>query len=426
MKITHILRFFFILIAFSCGDKKQDIPEELPYQEPVVQKMFGYTLDNYVVQRDTVKSGDSFGQILFENHVGYPKIQAISDSVKAVFDTRRIHLGKPYVLLKSKDTTEAAQVFIYQKNREDYVVVDFENGIKAEEKSHPITIKERAISGEISSSLSETFEGSDASILVAFKMADIYAWTIDFFRLAEGDRFKVIFEERYVNDTIYAGIGKIKASLFEHKGKEVYAYRMDHDSLPGGYDYYDENRENLRRAFLKGPLEFNRISSRYNLKRRIAYYGYKIRPHKGTDFAGPIGTSILATADGTVTKSERKGGNGNYVKIRHNATYETQYLHMQKRLVRVGDYVRQGDIIGTIGMTGNTGGPHVCYRFWKNGEQVDPFKQDLPASEPLAEYLIPVYDSIVKPLREQLQDIDFPVEEEPIEEDVSANDIVQN
>lgn len=412
-------------IIVSCGDK-QAVKEEIPPPPPPVVKEFGYVLDDYIVDRDTVQSGDTFGQILFENHVGYAKIQAIADSIKDVFDIGKILPGKPYVVLKTKDTTEAAKIFIYQKNKEDYVVVDFEENIQAEERSLPVTIKEREISGVIEEHLSATFENLDTSILVGYKMADIYAWTIDFFKLAKGDRFKVVFEERYVNDTVYAGIGKIKASLFEHKGREIYAYRFEHDSLPSGYDYFDEKRDNLRRAFLKGPLKFNRVSSRYNLNRRIAYYGYKVRPHKGTDFAGPIGTSILATADGTVTKSERLGGNGNYVKIRHNGTYDTQYLHMQKRLVRVGDFVRQGDVIGTIGMTGNTGGPHVCYRFWKNGKQVDPFKEDLPASEPLAEYLIPVYDSIMQPLRLQLDAISFPEEDAIPLEDTLDIDIAQN
>ena len=164
---------------------------------------------------------------------------------------------------------------------------------------------------------------------------------------------------------------------------------------------------NLRRAFLKGPLSFNRISSRYNLKRRIAYYGNRIRPHKGTDFAGAVGTPIMSTADGTVINSEYRGGNGNYVKIRHNGTYETQYLHMSKRKVKVGDYVKQGDVIGYIGMTGNTSGPHVCYRFWKNGKQVDPFKVDLPTAKPLADSLKTAYYDHITPLKEELDAIHF-------------------
>nr|WP_299676618.1 M23 family metallopeptidase [uncultured Dokdonia sp.] len=414
-----ILAILVVAISISaCGDKEEE--KKLPIQElkPVEKsplQAYGYILDDYIVQRDTVKSGDSFGKILFESHVDYGTIQQISDTIKEVFDTRRIQVGKPYVLLKSKDTTETAQVFIYEKNKEDYVVVDFQDDITAAEKSHPVTIVEREVSGIINSNLSSTFDELDTNVLVAYKMADIYAWTIDFFKLQAGDRFKVIYEERYVNDSIAAGIGRIKASVFEHKGRPVYAYLFEHDSLPGGSDYFDEKGDNLRRAFLKGPLKFNRVSSRYNLKRRIKYYGYKVRPHKGTDFAGAIGTPILATADGTVTKSERRGGNGNYVKIRHNGTYETQYLHMQKRIARVGDFVRQGEVIGTIGMTGNTGGPHVCYRFWKNGRQVDPFKEDLPASEPLAEDLKPIYDSIMQPLEKQLERISFPEDDTDVD-----------
>ncbi len=424
MKIHQLIALFLIIL---CGDScKKEAPVEVDTLaetviKPAVQQ-YGYVLDDYVVQRDTVRNGDSFGKILFDNKVGYPTIQSISDSVQEVFDTRRIQVGKPYVLLKTKDTTAAAQVFIYEKNKEDYVVIDFKEDPIAKAKSHPVTYVEKEISGVISDNPSSTFQKLGVSVIVAYKMADIYAWTIDFYKLDEGDAFKVIYEEKYVNDTVYAGIGKIKATHFEHRGKEVNAFRFEYDSLPGGYDYFEEDGNNLRRAFLKGPLKFNRISSRYNLKRRIKYYGYKVRPHKGTDYAGPIGTPILATADGTVTKSERRGGNGNYVKIRHNSTYETQYLHMQKRIAKVGDFVRQGEVIGTIGMTGNTGGPHVCYRFWKNGKQVDPYKQDLPASEPLDQELMPVFDSILQPLKRQLEAIPLPEQDE----DNIISDMIQD
>jgi murein DD-endopeptidase MepM/ murein hydrolase activator NlpD len=330
------------------------------------------------------------------------------------------------MLLKSKDTLEAAQVFIYEQNKEDYVVVDFEDDVTAAAKKHPVTIVEREVSGVISSNLSSTFDDLGASVLVSIKMADIYAWTIDFNKLDVGDRFKVIYDERYVNDTVPAGVGNIKACVFEHRGREIYAYRFENDSLPGGYDYFDQNAENLRRAFLKSPLKYGRLSSRYNLKRRIKYYGYRVRPHKGTDFAAPIGTPILATADGVVTKSERRGGNGNYVKIRHNGTYDTQYLHMKKRLAKVGQSVRQGEVIGTIGMTGNSGGPHVCYRFWKNGKQVDPFAEDLPASEPMADELLPVFDSIKRPLQLQLDNLPFMTEaEDDITEEQEATEALQ-
>ncbi len=423
------ITLFLSLALSSCGEKQETTSTPIDQTlktEPEVVKEYGYVLDDYVVERDTVQSGDSFGKILFESNVDYATIQEISDSVKNVFDTRRIRVGKPYMLLKSKDTLEAAQVFIYEQNKEDYVVVDFEDEVTAQAKKHPTTIVEREVSGVISSNLSSTFDDLGASVLVSIKMADIYAWTIDFNKLDVGDRFKVIYEERFVNDTVAAGIGNIKACVFEHRGREIYAYRFENDSLPGGYDYFDQNAENLRRAFLKSPLKYGRLSSRYNLKRRIKYYGYRVRPHKGTDFAAPIGTPILATADGVVTKSERRGGNGNYVKIRHNGTYDTQYLHMQKRLVKVGQSVRQGEVIGTIGMTGNSGGPHVCYRFWKNGKQVDPFAEELPASEPMAEALLPVFDSIKRPLQLQLDNIPFMTQEEDdITEEQEATEALQ-
>ncbi|WP_261374481.1 peptidoglycan DD-metalloendopeptidase family protein [Dokdonia sp. Hel_I_53] len=407
MKYQFPFLFFICFVIISCNKTTEEniSAEEIYEAPPEIVKEYGYVLDDFVVERDTVQSGDSFGKILFEANVDYATIQEISDSVQPVFNTSRIRPGKPYVVLKSKDSIEAAKVFIYEQSREDYVVLDFQSTVKASLEKHPTTTYEREISGVIDSNLSSTFDDLGVSVNVAYKMADIYAWTIDFFKLQKGDRFKAIYEERFVNDTIPAGIGKIKAVLFEHAGREMYAFRFENDSLPGSFDFFDENGDNLRRAFLKGPLKFSRISSRYNLKRRIKYYGYRLRPHKGTDFAGAIGTPILATADGVVTKSERRGGNGNYVKIRHNATYDTQYLHMQKRNVKVGQSVRQGDVIGTIGMTGNSGGPHVCYRFWKNGRQVDPFKQDLPASKPLAENLVPIYDSIRKPLQTRLDGI---------------------
>lgn len=397
------------LAILSCADDetKQEKPTPKLETKPKINKEYGYVFDNYNVVRDTVKSGDSFGKILFDNGIDYGTIQHITDSSLAVFDTRKIDIGKPYVLLKAKDTTDKAKVFIYEQNKIDYVVVDFQDSLKVEAKKKPVTIVEKTAHGVINDNMSSTFDELGLSVVLSYKIADIYAWTIDFFHLQAGDKFKVIYTEKYINDTIPAGIDQIKASWFEHKGKPVYAFRYQNDSLPNAIDFYDEEANNLRRAFLKGPLKFNRVSSRYNLKRRIAYYGNKIRPHRGTDFAGAVGTPIMTTADGTVIKSEYRGGNGNYVKVRHNSTYETQYLHMSKRAVKVGDYVRQGDVIGYIGMTGNTSGPHVCYRFWKNGEQVDPFKQDLPDSEPLEEALRPEFYNTINPLKNRLDSLNF-------------------
>ncbi|MBN2868316.1 MAG: M23 family metallopeptidase, partial [Flavobacteriaceae bacterium] len=191
-----------------------------------------------------------------------------------------------------------------------------------------------------------------------------------------------------------------------------YAFEFETDTVKGLKDYFSEDAKNLRRAFLKAPVEYKRISSRYNLNRRIALYGNRVRPHKGTDFAADIGTPIRSTANGTVIESARRGGNGNYVKVKHNSTYTTQYLHMRNRAVKVGDFVKQGDVIGYVGMTGNTSGPHVCYRFWKNGKQVDPFKQKLPEAEPISDSLKAEYLDFIKPIKIQLDNIeyDYPIE----------------
>ncbi|MBL0685261.1 peptidoglycan DD-metalloendopeptidase family protein [Aquimarina mytili] len=339
------------------------------------------------------------------------KVFEITNKIKDTFNVARIMAGKPYMLLKAKDTTEKAQVFIYQNNKIDYTVIDFRDSIIATKRKKPVKLVEKTASGTINSSLMQTFDDLDLNFLVAYNMADIYAWTIDFTRLQAGDRFKVMYTEKFIDDTIPAGIDQIKATYFEHRGKPIYAFRFVDDSINGSIDYFDDEANNLRRAFLRAPVKFSRISSRYNLRRRIKYYGNKIRPHRGTDFAAPIGTPILATADGIVTKSERKGGNGKYVKIRHNATYDTQYLHMSRQAVKVGQFVRQGDVIGYIGMTGNTSGPHVCYRFWKNGKEVDPFKQDLPASKPLADSLRPGFYKHIEPLRTALDSVPFKPQE---------------
>jgi len=240
-------------------------------------------------------------------------------------------------------------------------------------------------------------------------LANVYAWSIDFFRLYEGDRFKVVALERRLRDGTPAGIKSIKAAMFEHRGEPFYAFAANVNEKTLQTEYYDEQGNNLRRTFLKAPLKFNayRISSRYNLNRKIAFYGNRTRAHKGTDYAAPVGTPIIATADGIVTEATRRGGNGIYAKIKHNGTYSTQYLHMKKLNVKKGQRVRQGDIIGWIGMTGNTSGPHVCYRFWKNGQQVDPLKEKLPAAAPIDRSLAKDYFEYIKTPLEQLECIEY-------------------
>lgn len=408
---------FTLVLLGACKEEKVVVNhEELkisPIEDPVVTR-FGFNFEDFNVHQDTIRYGDSFGELMLDHKVEYPKIATISEKYRDTFDVRRIRVGKPYLILKSKDTTEQAQVFIYENNRIDYTVVDLRDSVQVYKGKKKVKYVEREVSGIIETNLSEAILDQGIDYNVTHNLANVYAWTIDFSMLQKHDKFKVIYKEKYINDTVYAGAEPIDAAYFEHNGRPIYAFAYENDSLKSLVDYFDEEANNLRRTFLRMPVEFGRLSSRYNLKRRIRYYGYKVRPHKGTDYAAAIGTPILATADGTVTESTRRGGNGKYVKIRHNETYSTQYLHMKKQNVKKGQFVRQGDVIGWVGMTGNTGGPHVCYRFWKNGRQVDPLKEELPQAEPLAEPLRPDYYAYIDPIKEQLDCIVYP---EKIEED---------
>ena len=399
------LYLVFVLIVcalFSCvKTPKPELP--IIIKEKII-KQFGYTLNDYHVVKDTVRNGDSFGTILEKNKLFYPQIYNIVQKAKQVYDVRKINIGKPYTILFSKDSLRSPQLFVYQPNLIDYVLVSLTDSLWAEKKSKAVKLIEFEAEGIITSSLSETMEEKKLSPLLSNELSEIYAWTIDFFRLEKGDNFKIIYSGKYVDDSIYVGLNRIHSAYFEHRKKPLYAIEFETDPKRGIFEYFDEKGKNLRRAFLRSPVQFSRISSRYNLKRKIAYYG-RIRPHLGTDFAAPIGTEIRATASGTVVKAGYTRGNGNYITIKHNGTYSTQYLHMKKRGVKRGQFVSQGDYIGTVGMTGNTSGPHVCYRFWKNGKQVDPLRQKLPEAKPISQDLKDKYLTYMKPVKQQLDSI---------------------
>lgn len=416
-----LLILLFISSFSSCKDEEKKSVIKIEEKKPEIR--FGYNIDNFKVIQDTIKKGESFGIILDRHHIFYPKIYEIAATIKETFDVRRVRTGKPYTILASKDSTEKAQVFIYKHDKINATIIDFKDSlITAKRHQKPIKTIVKKIAGIINSNLSVTMDSLHLSPNLTWTIADIYAWTLDFYKLQKGDSFKFIYEEKFIDDTIFAGYGNVKSAVFKHKGKDLYAFRFTADSIKGSPEYYDEEGNMLRSQFLKSPIKFQyRISSRYNLRRRIAYYGNRIRPHRGTDFAANVGTPILATASGTVSASAKRGGNGNYVKIKHNSTYSTQYLHMKKRKVKKGQYVKQGDVIGWVGMTGNTGGPHVCYRFWKNGKEVDPFKQKLPPAAPLKKSLKPKYLEFIKPLKYQLENKILPAKAPEVIKSIAQN-----
>jgi len=413
--LKNTIYLFILFFAFSAckSDEENKASILKPKLKPKPVYKYGYKVADYKVVLDTIRSGESFGVILDRHHVEYPKINKIAGAIKDVFDVRRVRAGKPYMILSSKDSLEEAKVFIYKNDKIRATIVDFKDSIiEAYTYLQPIETREKIIEGEIYSNLSNAMDSLHLSPTLTWTIADIYAWTLDFYKLQKGDSFKLVFEEKFINDSVFAGYGEVKSAVFKHNGKDLYAFRFLADSILNIHEYYDDSAKMLRSQFLKSPIKFQyRISSRYNLRRRIAYYGNKIKPHKGTDFAAKVGTPIIATASGTVSESKRKGGNGNYVKITHNATYSSQYLHMERRKVKRGQYVKQGDVIGWVGMTGNTGGPHVCYRFWKHGRQVDPLREKLPAAKPMKELMKPSFFDFIKPLKFQLNRNQFQLKE---------------
>ena len=409
MSMYRVTALLIFLSFFSCQEETTPPAEE--DQTKVVEVLpdlfFGIDRNQFTVQTQKIKRGDTFGKILEDNGIDYPEVYSILQAIKGKVNIRRLTIGKPYSLFYSKDSIPTPEYFVYHPGPQSYTRIHLRDSLYGDEIQKPVRLVELEASGIIESSLYETMQNSGINESLTYYLSDIYAWTVDFFRLQKGDRFKVVYTEKFVDDSISIGIERIKAAYFEHKGKPLYAFEYISDPEKGIVDYFDDNAKSLRRAFLQGPLKFNRISSRYNLRRRIAYYGNRIRPHKGTDFAAGVGTPILATANGTVVKASYTRGNGNYVTLKHNNIYSTQYLHMKKRKVKVGQFVEQGDVIGWVGMTGNTSGPHVCYRFWKNGKQVDPFKQKLPDAKPISKELKAKFAEHIIPFKTKLDCISF-------------------
>ena len=396
-----VLIYVFIVLLSSCNS---EINENKKEKEPIKYK-YGYDESKYLFEEKKVGKGDTFGDILEGQGIDYPEIYQALQKTKNDVDFRKLQLGKPYTLIYTKDSIRKLKAFVYHPTIEGYSFIQLKDSVFGNTFKKTRTYKDLSASGIIDNSLYLTLEEQDKDPLLTYYLSDIYAWTIDFFRLDKGDKFKVIYTEAYVDDSIPVGITKIKAAYFVHKGVERYAFEYETDSIKGIVEYLDQDGKNLRRAFLQSPIKFGRISSRYNLRRRIALYGNRVRPHKGTDFAAPVGTPIMSTANGTVIESSYTRANGRYVKVRHNNTYDTQYLHMRKSNVKVGQFIEQGDVIGWVGMTGNTSGPHVCYRFWKNGIQVDPFKQKLPEAKPINESLKNKYFSDIVLIKSELDSV---------------------
>ena len=364
---------------------------------------YGFAIDTFQVQEATIKNNQFLADILLKHHVEYINIDKIAKETKDIFDVRNLRANKKYTIL-SKDSTQSADYFIYEPDVFKYVVFDLKNPAQTKIVEREITRKTRSASGVIETSLWNTMVDNGLSFELTSKMEDALAWSVDFYHIQKGDKFKAVFEELLIDDQV-VGVGEVSAAYYKAGDTEFYAVYFENEKHRG---FYDLEARPMKKNFLKSPVKYSRISSRFNL-RRFHPVQKRIKPHLGTDYAAPRGTPIYAVANGTITKASFTRGNGNYVKIRHDKTYETQYLHMQKRAKGMvpGVKVKQGDVIGYVGSTGLATGPHVGFRFWKNGRQINHLRLNFPPPDPMPEADIPKFNIVRDEMKAQLDKIRF-------------------
>lgn len=358
-------------------EAKEEEAEEEKKPAPIV---YGIPTDSLQIVEAEIKRGESLSEILSHYNISPVQIDQLAKKSKDVFNLRRIAAKRSYILLHALDSAQTAQYFIYEPNKLEYIIYDLRGDLCVTKVKREMEVLERTLAGTIESSLFESIVAAGGSPQLVNKFADIYAWRLNLNRIQPGDKFKLLYDEKVVNGTTI-GFSNLKAAFFEHKDKPLYAIAFDQGDGPG---YYDENGKSMKKAFLKEPLEYTRISSRYT-KSRFHPVQKRYKAHLGTDFAAPSGTPIRTVGDGVVLEARYTRGNGYYVKIRHNKTYTTQYLHMSKfaKGMRPGKHVRMGQTIGYVGSTGLATGPHLCYRFWQNGRQVDALRVKLPLADPI-------------------------------------------
>ena len=399
-KITPFL--ILLLLLISCGSNPQKTNDAEAVKEPTF--LYGICIDSLNVVEGQVQKNEFLANILQKEGVSYNTVNYIDRNCRKVFDVRKIKVGNKYVFLTTRDSIPTAKYWIYEIDRTNYAVFQLTDSIAAWRGEKEVITTVEHVGVEIKSSLWNAMAeaGCDASLIL--ELSDIYAWTIDFFGIQPGDSCKAIFEKKYiVGDTVPYGIGNVIASYFKNKGEGKYAFSFEQN---GRKEYFDENGDNLRKAFLKAPLNYRRISSTFSNGRMHPVY-HVVRPHHGVDYAAPAGTPVQSIGDGTViAKGWDKKGGGNYVKIKHNSTYTTTYMHLKgfAKGIAQGVKVKQGQTIGYVGSTGTSTGPHLDFRLQKNGTYIDPLKFKSPSAEPVKKENMERYkagvDSLMMVLKE--------------------------
>ena len=398
-KLKKYIYILSILVALLASCAKSDNGQQA--SEPVVRYEWGLPVDSFRIDTAQVKEGETLGGIMNRLGATRKQITNITQMPRSEFDVRSIRPGKTYYALYQTDTAGVEQLcyYIYKPNIREAYILHMGDSIYVEYNEKPITRLNRSAEVVIESSLWNAMAGNGLPTDLALELSDIYAWTIDFFGLQKGDSIRVYYEEQYV-DSVRIGIGRIYAADFYHARRWQEAYWFEHEKIA---NYFDGEGNSLRKAFLKAPLNYKRISSKFTHARKHPIYKV-VRPHTGVDYAAPMGTPVVTIGDGVVIMKQYKGGGGHTVKIKHNSTYTTAYLHLSKYApgLAVGKHVKQGELIGYVGSSGSSTGPHLDFRVWKNGAPIDPLKMQSPPAEPIPAQYKDTFATIVADYREAL------------------------
>jgi murein DD-endopeptidase MepM/ murein hydrolase activator NlpD len=386
-------------------NRKPELKNSIVYDTIPNTVVYGIVIDSLLVIKDKVRKNQFLSDILSSYRVDYPTIDLLTRKSLLVFDVRKIRAGNNYTALCSNDSVRQLKYLIYEDSPSSYVVFDLNDSIHVHTGEKEIKATIKTASGVIRSSLWDAMVECNTDPELALELSDVYAWTIDFFGIQKGDYFKVIYEELSVEDK-FIGFGRIHSAIFNNEGRDYFAFYFVQEDQG---DYFDDKGQSLRRTFLKAPLHFKRISSHYSHSRMHPILKVR-RPHLGVDYAADYGTPVQTVGDGTVVSAGRDGAAGNMVKIRHNGTYTTAYLHLSKfgPGIRKGAHVRQGDVVGYVGSSGRSTGPHLDFRFYQNGSPVDPLKVQSPPAEPVKASYLSEYWKTVAEYKTKLDSIQTP------------------
>ena len=393
-----------VVAATSCGrgDVSEDTIMNPSESTDVLTSVhpLGFCEDSLSVTEGKVKNGQFFSTLLGSLGMSAQEAYNLTQACDSVFDVKTLRVGQAY---RAYSSDEGLQYLVYDRDRASSIVFSCRPPYKAWVYEKPVTVEQRYADVTINTSLWNDMIAADVSPLLIVNLSDIYAWTVDFFALQKGDRFRVLYEEKMCDGEVIA-VDTVRYAVFSHAGDDFPMVMFNqHD---GGNVWWNEKGESMRKAFLKAPLNYSRISSGFSYARRHPVTR-KVQPHTGVDYAAPKGTPVMSIGDGVVTSMKYEGAGGNTVRIRHNSVYSTAYLHLSKYGpgLKAGQRVRQGQIIGYVGSTGRSTGPHLDFRVWKNGTPINPLKMESPPAEPIKEESRSAFESAHKTYKAKVDSI---------------------